>query len=93
MYIAGRNAGLADAAIDELRRDTGNEARFLALDLADLRSVKKAAQEFMRSVVLYPPKGLSVADELQQRDSAASAVQQRASARCASLARRALTLP
>ncbi len=48
--MASRNETKASVAIEELRRETGNLAIFLRLDLADLRSVKAAATEFMRRV-------------------------------------------
>ena len=47
VYLASRNATKAQAAIDELMRDTGKEAHFLQLDLASLKSIQKAAQEFL----------------------------------------------
>ncbi|OSD04094.1 NAD-P-binding protein [Trametes coccinea BRFM310] len=47
VYMASRNERKAVAAIQELLRETGRRAIFLRLDLADLRSVKLAAQEFM----------------------------------------------
>lgn len=46
VYIASYNADKAAAAIAELKRDTGKEAVFLKLDLADLASIKAAAAEF-----------------------------------------------
>ncbi|KAH7926405.1 NAD(P)-binding protein [Leucogyrophana mollusca] len=46
VYIATRNQDLAEKAILELKQETGNEAIFLKLDLADLSSVKAAAEEF-----------------------------------------------
>lgn len=46
--MASRNETKALAAIEELRTATGRLAIFLRLDLADLRSVKAAATEFMR---------------------------------------------
>lgn len=48
VYFAARNREKADAAIAELRQETGNEGVFLELDLMSLASVKKAAQEFQR---------------------------------------------
>lgn len=49
MYIATRSADKAQAAIDELKSSTGKETIFsLELDLADLDSVKAAAEEFIR---------------------------------------------
>ncbi|KAL5520577.1 hypothetical protein ACEPAG_9801 [Sanghuangporus baumii] len=46
VYIAGRNKSKADTAINELKNETGKEALFIELDLANLKSVKKAAEEF-----------------------------------------------
>ena len=51
--MAARNEAKATAAIAELYRETGKRAVFLKLDLADLRSVKAAAQEFVW-LVFYP---------------------------------------
>ena len=46
--MAARNQAKAMAAIAELRRDTGRDAIYLHLDLADLASVKAAALEILR---------------------------------------------
>jgi NAD(P)-dependent dehydrogenase (short-subunit alcohol dehydrogenase family) len=51
VYIAARSKSKATAAIEELKQVTGREAIFLKLDLADLRQVKQAAEEFMRYAV------------------------------------------
>ncbi|KAF7984335.1 hypothetical protein HWV62_15339 [Athelia sp. TMB] len=67
VYLAARSAEKGAAAIRELREATGREALFLQLDLADLRSVKAAAAEFIRHAM--------------QREPAACAVQQRVSSR------------
>ncbi len=48
VYIATRNKEKSLAAIEELRKATGKEALFLPLDLADLKNVKVAAEEFLR---------------------------------------------
>ncbi|RDB18042.1 hypothetical protein Hypma_000726 [Hypsizygus marmoreus] len=48
VYMASRNEDKAVHAIEDLRRLTGKEAVFLKLDLADLKSVKAAAEEFQR---------------------------------------------
>jgi retinol dehydrogenase 12 len=48
VYIATRNKDKALSAIEELRTETGKQALFLQLDLADLTSVKSTAQEFLR---------------------------------------------
>ncbi|KAF5343485.1 hypothetical protein D9758_015640 [Tetrapyrgos nigripes] len=47
VYMASRNSEKAMAAIEDLKTKTGKEALFLKLDLADLKSVKAAAEEFM----------------------------------------------
>jgi len=46
VYFAARNREKADAAIAELKQETGNEGVFLELDLMNLASVKKTAEEF-----------------------------------------------
>ncbi|KAK7042188.1 NAD(P)-binding protein [Favolaschia claudopus] len=46
VYIAARSEESAKVAIKDLRSQTGKEAYFLHLDLADLHSVKRAAEEF-----------------------------------------------
>ena len=51
VYMASRNEEKALAAITQLERETGRRAIFLKLDLANLSSVKAAAQQFMRFVL------------------------------------------
>ncbi|KAF8073737.1 hypothetical protein FPV67DRAFT_1409783 [Lyophyllum atratum] len=46
VYLAARSAEKAKEAIEDLHKQTGKEAVFLKLDLADLKSVKAAALEF-----------------------------------------------
>lgn len=48
VYMASRSRSKAEAAIDDLKQQTGREALFLDLDLANLDKVRKAADEFMR---------------------------------------------
>ncbi|TFY80286.1 hypothetical protein EWM64_g3722 [Hericium alpestre] len=60
VYIATRNEQKANAAIEQLKESTGKEAIFLHLDLADLASVKKAAQEFLSAVMACPMDQLTV---------------------------------
>ncbi|KAI0089970.1 NAD(P)-binding protein [Irpex rosettiformis] len=48
VYVAARNRGKTLPVIDELKKETGNEALFLSLDLADLKKVKASAEEFLR---------------------------------------------
>lgn len=50
--MASRSKQKAEAAIAELKEDTGKEAIFLELDLGSLASVRKAADEFLRCVLL-----------------------------------------
>ncbi len=47
VYLAARSQEKATAAIASLKEETGREAIFLKLDLANLASVKAAAQEFL----------------------------------------------
>ncbi|KAF8799007.1 NAD(P)-binding protein [Phlegmacium glaucopus] len=47
VYIAVRSEEKAKSAIDELKEQTGKEAIFLKLDLANLHSIKTAAEDFM----------------------------------------------
>nr|GAT61357.1 NAD(P)-binding protein [Mycena chlorophos] len=48
VYLAARNAESAKMAIAELKTQTGHDAEFLEIDLADLGSIKRAAEEFTR---------------------------------------------
>ncbi|KAI0345469.1 NAD(P)-binding protein [Trametopsis cervina] len=47
VYIATRNKEKSLSTIQDLQRETGKEALFLPLDLADLKSVKASAEEFL----------------------------------------------
>jgi len=47
VYIASRNEKKVKDAIEELRQQTGSEALFVRLDLADLQLIRTAAEEFM----------------------------------------------
>ncbi|KAI0052000.1 NAD(P)-binding protein [Auriscalpium vulgare] len=47
VYLAARSEERAQEAITALKTDTGKEAIFLKLDLADLVKVKAAAEEFL----------------------------------------------
>ena len=48
MYIAARSEEKSQQAIDELKQETGKDTVFfLKLDLADLVSIKAAAEEFI----------------------------------------------
>jgi len=51
VYMASRNPEKAKTAIEDLKAKTGKEALFLKLDLADLKNVKAAAEEFLRRVI------------------------------------------
>jgi len=48
VYMACRNAQNAQQALEELKQETGKEALFLELDLSSLRSVRRAAEEFLK---------------------------------------------
>ncbi|KAJ6481461.1 NAD(P)-binding protein [Mycena vitilis] len=48
VYLAARNPSNAQLAIDDLKSQTGKQAEFLELDLADLHSVKRAVEEFTK---------------------------------------------
>ncbi|KAJ6577014.1 NAD(P)-binding protein [Mycena vulgaris] len=47
VYLAARSAEKGAQAVAELERETTKTAKFLELDLADLRSVRRAATEFL----------------------------------------------
>lgn len=59
--MASRDRKKAEAAIEELKKTTGREALFLELNLANLASVRKAAETFLTWVALleYLMSGLS----------------------------------
>jgi retinol dehydrogenase 12 len=70
VYIAARSQEKSQKAIDELKKETGNESVFfLKLDLTDLAAVKTAAEEFIGKESelhglynnAYVPRVLSVA--------------------------------
>ncbi|KAJ6476979.1 NAD(P)-binding protein [Mycena sanguinolenta] len=48
VYLAARSAAKGIQAIDQLEVETTRRAKFLELDLADLRSVRRAATEFLQ---------------------------------------------
>ena len=50
MYIAARSEDRAKIAIEDIKQTTGKEAIWLKLDLASLKSVKTAAEEFLECV-------------------------------------------
>ena len=51
VYMACRNPDKAKAAIETLKEETGKEALFLQLDLANLKAIKKSVDEFKRCVL------------------------------------------
>jgi len=55
VYLAARSEPKAQAALDELEKETGKKAIFLKLDLGDLDATKKSAQEFLEYVSPLPP--------------------------------------
>ena len=54
VYLAARSESKAQAAIEELEKETGKKAIFLKLDLSDLDATKKSAQEFLEYVSTLP---------------------------------------
>ncbi|KAH7885820.1 hypothetical protein F5I97DRAFT_1158984 [Phlebopus sp. FC_14] len=73
VYIAARNQSQSEETIRQLKQETGNEAVFLKLDLANLKAVKAAAEEFLsketqlhvlfnNAGVMVPPVELLTAD-------------------------------
>jgi NAD(P)-dependent dehydrogenase (short-subunit alcohol dehydrogenase family) len=52
VYLAARNRQKAEEAIAALKEETKKEAIFLQLDLADLDSIKRTAEEFERYLLL-----------------------------------------
>ena len=51
--MAARDPSRAEEAIETLKTETGkDDIHFLPLDLADLASVRKAAELYLRSVFL-----------------------------------------
>lgn len=50
VYMAARDRKKAEGAIEELKGETGREALFLELNLANLASVRKAAESFLKWV-------------------------------------------
>ncbi|KIJ65114.1 hypothetical protein HYDPIDRAFT_131388 [Hydnomerulius pinastri MD-312] len=47
VYIAARNQSQSEETIRQLKETTGSEAVFLKLDLANLKAIKAAAEEFL----------------------------------------------
>lgn len=48
VYMACRSRQRAEEAIEDLKKQTGNEAIFLELDLASLKSIKDSVETFLR---------------------------------------------
>jgi retinol dehydrogenase 12 len=51
VYLAARSKAKAEEAIADLEKDTGKRAIFLELDLANLPSVKAAAEQYKTYVL------------------------------------------
>ncbi|KAF8883529.1 NAD-P-binding protein [Infundibulicybe gibba] len=64
VYMASRSEEKAKQAISEVEKETGKSPVFLKLDLADLDSVKAAAEEFLKAEtrldVLYNSGGVMI---------------------------------
>ena len=80
VYLAARNAQKANEAIAELKNETGKEAFFLQLDLADIPALRMSAQEFL-SYVCYMYLSLQGSQDMrfQEGESTARPYQQRVS--------------
>ncbi|KAJ6459649.1 NAD-binding protein [Mycena sanguinolenta] len=75
VYLAARSPQKAKDAIEMLQADTGRAAIFLELDLADLSSVRRAAEAFLKQesrldilfnnggVMVTPPEQLTVQNQ------------------------------
>jgi NAD(P)-dependent dehydrogenase (short-subunit alcohol dehydrogenase family) len=55
VYVAARSPEKAESAIKSLKDITGKDAIFLQLDLANLKAIKAAAEEFNRLVSCVTP--------------------------------------
>lgn len=51
VWLSARSRSKAEAAINELKEETGKEALFLELELSDLKAVKESAEKFKRPVL------------------------------------------
>ncbi|KAJ7190407.1 NAD(P)-binding protein [Mycena pura] len=64
VYLAARSPSKGHEAIAQLERETGKRAKFLELDLSDLRSVRRAAEAFLsmesRLDVLFNNAGVMI---------------------------------
>ena len=49
VYLAAKQVEKTKLAIQELKNDCGEEARYLQLDLSSLKDIRWAAEEFLRS--------------------------------------------
>ena len=63
VYIAARNQVQSEDTIRQLKEETDNEAIYLKLDLANLKIVKAAAEEFLRSVPSVRPRVVTSIDD------------------------------
>ena len=53
VYMAARDKKKAVAAIADLKAETGKEAEFLELDLADFESIRRSADGFKQCVGMF----------------------------------------
>ena len=58
VYVGCRSEEKGKDASDRLEKATGKRPEVLVMDLADLRSVKKAAEEFSRCVYCFSDGGM-----------------------------------
>lgn len=87
MYLGARNKSKAEAAIKELKEETGKEAIFWEIDLSSLAAVRKGAEEFLRYelyiILTFNPKRKTNARALQQREGITHSIPQCVSHLCA----------
>ena len=71
VYLAARSESKAQAALEELEKETGKTAIFHKLDLGDLDATKQSAEEFLQYVsrLLVPSGRLIILGVLERRPS------------------------
>jgi hypothetical protein len=69
VYIASRSIPKAESAIKELEQEIPNaKVAVIEMDLSDLESVKRGAEEFVRSIKLKSDNVQTQADKLDEQE-------------------------
>lgn len=69
VYIASRSIPKAESAIKELKQEIPNaKVAVIEIDLSDLESVKRGAEEFVRSIKLKSDNVQTQADRLDEQE-------------------------